>query len=164
MSPWEVTGMSEKDDGRKRGRYERVAEQLRKLFVATREPVAWMATAAALPRGKMASFFWTGRYLLRDGELAVGPYQGSLACLVLPAHGGVCWAGIDRGETVIVSDVHALPGHIACDSRSRSEIVVPLRDRSGVVVGILDVDSARPANLDEVDRDGLEAVSALIYS
>jgi GAF domain-containing protein len=76
----------------------------------------------------------------------------------------VCWAGLDRGEPVIVADVHAFPGHIACDSRSRSEIVIPLRDASGTVIGVLDVDSERPAHFDEVDREGLEAVVAMICS
>jgi GAF domain-containing protein len=149
---------------RKRERYERVAEQLRELLVSTRDPMARMATAAALLHAKMSGFFWTGWYLLRDGELTVGPYQGSLACLVLPAHQGVCWAGIERGEPLIVPDVHAFPGHIECDSRSRSEIVIPLRDASGAVIGVLDVDSERSAHFDEVDREGLEAIAALIYS
>jgi len=152
------------DPERKGSRYDRVAEQLRELFVSTQDPMARMATAAALLHAKMAGFFWTGWYLLNDGELTVGPYQGSLACLLLPAHEGVCWAGIDRGEAVIVPDVHAFPGHIACDSRSRSEIVIPVRDGSGAVVGVLDVDSERPAQFDETDREGLETVAALIYS
>lgn len=152
------------DAKRKQERYGRVAEQLRELFVSTTDPSARMATAAALLHAKMDDFFWTGWYLLRDGELTVGPYQGSLACLVLPAHQGVCWAGLDRGEPVIVADVHAFPGHIACDSRSRAEIVIPLRDASGTVIGVLDVDSERPAHFDEVDREGLEAVVAMICS
>jgi L-methionine (R)-S-oxide reductase len=149
---------------RKRQRYRRVAEQLRELFASTPDPTARMATAAALLHAKLSGFFWTGWYLLKDGELTVGPYQGSLACLVLPAHQGVCWAGVDRAEPIIVPDVHAFPGHIACDSRSRSEIVIPLRDRSGTMIGVLDVDSERRAHFDEVDREGLEAVAALIYS
>ena len=152
------------DAERKRERYRRVVEQLRELFVSTPDPIARMATAAALLHAKMGGFFWTGWYLLKDGELTVGPYQGSLACLVLPAHQGVCWAGIDRGEAVIVPDVHAFPGHVACDSRSRSEIVIPVRDGSGTVAGVLDVDSERPAHFDEADREGLETVAALIYS
>ena len=152
------------DDGQKRGRYARIAEQLERLFAATREPAARMATAAALLHAKMDGFLWAGWYLLRDGELTVGPYQGPLACLVLEAHTGVCWAGIDRGESVLVPDVHAFSGHIACDSRSRSEIVVPLRDRSGAVVGVLDVDSERPAHFDDADREGLEAIAALIHA
>ncbi len=146
----------------KGARYERIAAQLKELFGATHDPVARMATAAALLHAKMPGFFWTGWYLLRDGELTVGPYQGPLACQVLKNHTGVCWAGIDRGESVIVHDVHAFPGHIACDSRSRSEIVVPLRDRSGAIVGVLDVDSKELAHFDETDRRGLEAIAALV--
>jgi L-methionine (R)-S-oxide reductase len=149
---------------RKRQRYERVAAQLRELFASTSDPVARMATAAALLHAKMSGFFWTGFYLLRDGELTVGPYQGSLACLVLPEHVGVCWAGLDRNATVIVPDVHAFPGHVACDARSRSEIVVPVRDDSGVVRAVLDVDSAELAHFDRADADGLEEVAALIYA
>ncbi len=148
----------------KRARYGRVADQLRTLFAATADPMGRMATAAAVLHAKMPGFFWTGWYLLRDGALTVGPYQGSLACLVLKAHTGVCWAALDRGESVIVPDVHAFAGHIACDSRSRSEIVVPLRDATGAVVGVLDVDSESPARFDEADREGLEAVAALIHA
>jgi len=151
------------DPAVKRDRYRRILDQLEGLFAKTRDPVARMATAAALIQAKLPGLLWTGWYLLRDGELTVGPYQGSLACLVLPAHTGVCWAGIDRGETVVVPDVHAFPGHIACDSRSCSEIVVPLRDPAGTVVGVLDVDSSRLAHFDDADREGLEALVALIF-
>jgi L-methionine (R)-S-oxide reductase len=147
----------------KRARYGRVVEQLRGLFAATADPTARMATAAAVLHAKIDGFFWTGWYLLRDGALTVGPYQGSLACLVLKAHTGVCWAAVDRGESVTVADVHEFAGHIACDARSRSEIVVPLRDASGAVVGVLDVDSEAPARFDDTDRQGLESVAALIH-
>lgn len=152
------------DVEQRRARYGRIVEQLRGLFAATSDPTARMATAAAVLHAKIDGFFWTGWYLLRDGALTVGPYQGSLACLALQAHTGVCWAAIDRGETVIVGDVHAFAGHIACDARSRSEIVVPLRDASGAIVGVLDVDSEAPARFDETDREGLEAIAALILS
>jgi len=83
---------------------------------------------------------------------------------VLAKHTGVCWACVDRGEAVVVTDVHAFPGHIACDARSRSEVVVPLRDRSGSIVGVLDVDAEEPAAFDDVDREGLEAVARLIHA
>jgi L-methionine (R)-S-oxide reductase len=152
------------DAQERRARYQRLVEQLRGFFSDTRDPVARMATAAALLHAKIPGFFWTGWYLLRGGALTIGLYQGPLACLVLPDHEGVCWAGIDRGETVLVADVHAFPGHVACDPRSRSEIVVPLRDSSGAIVGLLDVDSERPAHFDELDREGLEAVADLIYA
>jgi len=147
----------------RRRRYQRIAAQLEERFADTTDPTARMATAVALLHHKMDGFFWTGFYLLREGELTVGPYQGALACLVLKAHTGVCWAGVDRGETVIVPDVHAFPGHIACDSRSNSEIVVPLHDGGGRIAGVLDVDSTRFSHFDEVDAEGLERIVAMIY-
>jgi GAF domain-containing protein len=157
-------GVTRLDGETKRRRYQRVTEQLEERFADTGDPVARMATTAALLHHKLPGFFWTGFYLLRDGELTVGPYQGTLACLVLEAHSGVCWAGVDRGETVVVADVHAFPGHIACDSRSNSEIVVPLRDDEGRVVGVLDVDSTRFGHFDEVDAECLERIASLIWS
>ncbi len=149
---------------RKQKRYVSILGQLEDLFRTTGDPIARMASAAALLKGKMPGFLWAGWYLLRDGELTVGPYQGHLACLVLPRHTGVCWAGIDRGETVIIPDVHQFRGHIPCDLRSRSEIVVPLRNHSGEIVGVLDVDSEKRAHFDTVDQEGLERVAALIHS
>ena len=143
---------------KKPDRYRRILAQLEELFEKTADPVARMATAAALLHAKLPDCLWTGWYLLREGQLCVGPYQGPLACLILPPHTGVCWAGIDGGRTVIVPDVHQFPGHIACDSRSRSEIVVPLRDGAGRVIGVLDIDSEKPARFDEDDRIGLEEV------
>jgi GAF domain-containing protein len=155
----------------KRKRYQRIRQQLAELFRKTSDPIARMATAAALLHHKMSGFSWTGFYLLRppaapggEPELVVGPYQGPLACLWLPPHQGVCWAGIDRGEPVVVPDVHAFPGHIACDPRSASEIVVPVRDGSGAIVGVLDIDSTKPAHFDEVDAAELQALVALIYA
>lgn len=146
----------------KRERYAKILAQLEELFRHTTDPTARMATAAALLHAKMPGFLWTGWYLLRGGKLTVGPYQGPLACLILPAHKGVCWAGIDGKETIVVPDVHQFPGHVACDSRSRSEIVVPLRNPAGKVIGVLDVDSSRQGHFDDVDRAGLEAVVSMI--
>jgi L-methionine (R)-S-oxide reductase len=148
----------------KRERYQRILLQFDELFEETEDTTARMATAAAVLHAKMPHFFWTGFYLLRDGRLTVGPYQGSLACLVLKAHTGVCWAAIDGGEAVIVADVHNFPGHIACDARTKSEIVVPVRHRSGTIVGVLDVDAETAGAFDDVDRAGLEAIAARIIS
>jgi GAF domain-containing protein len=117
-----------------------------------------MATAAAVLHHKQAHFFWTGFYLLHEGKLLIGPYQGPVACPVLDGPEGVCWAGVTRAETVIVPDVNAFAGHVACDTRSRSEIVVPVRDPGGAIVGVLDVDSDRPDAFGEVDRIGLERI------
>ena len=148
------------------GRYARIADQLHELFTsgpkATDDAVARMATACALLHHKMPHFFWTGFYLLKQGRLVVGPYQGPLACAVLPGPEGVCWAGLRDAATVIVADVHAYPGHVACDARSRSEIVVPLREKDGVV-GVLDVDADRKDAFGPVDAAGLERVVALIH-
>jgi GAF domain-containing protein len=154
-------------DGNQRlaGRYERIAEQLRDLFAndAPRlDPVGRMAAAAALLHSKMPHFFWTGFYRLIDGDLVVGPYQGPIACGVLARHKGVCWACVDRGEPVVVEDVHSFPGHIACDARSQSEVVVPVRDAAGALVAVLDVDSEQPAAFTAVDAEGLTAVAGLI--
>jgi len=153
-----------KPDDQLAARYERVAEQLAELFAENDDPVSRMATTVAVLHHKMPHYFWTGFYLLVDGDLVVGPYQGPLACTVLERHEGVCWAGVDRAETVVVQNVHEFPGHIACDSRSNSEIVVPLRDGNGAVVGVLDVDSVDVGAFSEVDRVGLERIVAMIHA
>lgn len=108
-------------------------------------------------------FFWTGFYLTDESkgdELVVGPYQGTLGCLRIPFGKGVCGAAAAKRETIIVPDVHAFPGHIACDSRSNSEIVVPVFDKSGALAGVLDVDSTQFSAFDETDQAGLEAICA----
>jgi GAF domain-containing protein len=147
-----------------RDRYARIASQLAPLFAKVTDPQARMASAAALLHHKMPHFFWTGFYRLVDGDLIVGPYQGPIACLLLERHSGVCWAGVDRGEPVLVADVSAFPGHIACDSRSQSEVVVPLRDAAGTIVGVLDVDSDKPHAFTQDDVDGLVRIVGMIYS
>jgi len=152
--------MSDKENLAKR--YERIYDQLQELLTKTENKVARMATAAALVHHKMPHFFWTGFYTLVEGELIVGPYQGPLACQVLEKKKGVCWAGVERKETIVVPDVHKFPGHIACDSRSNSEIVVPLIDPDNQVWGVLDVDSRKIDAFSEVDRDWLERITKLI--
>jgi L-methionine (R)-S-oxide reductase len=144
------------------GRYRRIHAQLSPLLVETNSRTARMATVAALLHHKMPHFFWTGFYLLHRGELVVGPYQGSLACPVLEKNAGVCWAGVLRRETVIVPDVHKFPGHIACDSRTNSEIVVPLFDARGKVLGVLDADSREFAAFSEIDGEWLRKIVGLI--
>jgi GAF domain-containing protein len=149
-------------DENKKGRYERIRAQLAELIAKTGEPAAHRATAAALLHHKVPGVSWTGFYMLRDGELVVDTYQGPVACLVLERHTGVCWAAIDRLETVLVPDVHAFPGHIACDSRSRSEIVVPVYGPDATPIGVLDVDSHLPDHFDETDRKGYESIIRLL--
>jgi L-methionine (R)-S-oxide reductase len=151
------------DASRKRARYRRIVSQLEELMQKSADPDARMATIVAVLHHKMDYFFWTGFYFLKDGELIVKNYQGPLACQVLEKHKGVCWAGIDGKKTVIVPDVHAFPGHIACDSRSRSEIVVPVKNKKGVI-GVLDVDSTLLGSFDEVDGEYLEKIVSLIFA
>lgn len=147
----------------KEGRYSRIQEQLQDLFSGTSSILARMSTINALLYHKMEGFFWVGFYLLDEGKLLVGPYQGPLACLELPSKKGVCWEGITSGKPVIVPDVHNFPGHIACDSRSRSEIVLPVYDSNNKVIGVLDIDSKRPDHFDQADAENLEKIVNLLF-
>ncbi len=146
----------------KSARYSRLYKQINELLKDKPNVLAGMATVAAVLHNKMDYFFWTGFYLLDKGELIVGPYQGSLACIRLKKGSGVCWAGINSAKTIVVPDVHHFPGHIACDSRSNSEIVVPLKDKKGDIIGVLDVDSKELNSFDEVDAEWLEKIVGLI--
>ncbi|GAB4280499.1 MAG: GAF domain-containing protein [Marinilabiliales bacterium] len=152
------------EKNKKAARYQRIIEQLKPLISQTENPVARMATIAALLHNKFDYFFWTGFYLLDNGNLIVGPYQGSLACLVLKKNTGVCWAGIKEKHTIIVPDVHKFPGHIACDSRSNSEIVIPLKNSDNKIIGVLDVDSKEFNSFDDMDALYLEKIIDLIYN
>jgi GAF domain-containing protein len=111
----------------------------------------------------MNGFFWVGFYLLKDNKLLVGPYQGPLACLELPKNNGVCWQGINAGKSIVVPDVHEFPGHIACDSRSKSEIVIPVRDKRNTLIGVLDIDSNLINNFDSIDAEQLEIIVAMLF-
>jgi GAF domain-containing protein len=146
----------------KLARYQRIQNQIRELIHKCDDLQAKMATINALLYHKMDGFFWVGFYILKNGKLLVGPYQGPLACLELPLNTGVCWAGINSGKPVVVPDVHKFAGHIACDSRSRSEIVVPVRSISGEIYGVLDIDSNLVSNFDETDREQLEKIVGLL--
>ncbi len=150
------------DKSKKRGRYDRIYVQLSGLLNATGDMVSRMSTVAAVLHHKMDGFFWTGFYMLSNGNLIVGPYQGPVACQVLAKDTGVCWTGINQRKTIIVPDVEQFPGHIACDSRSRSEIVVPVRDKDGQIIAVLDVDSKHLDQFDETDAAGLEKIVGLI--
>jgi L-methionine (R)-S-oxide reductase len=146
----------------KKGRYERMYEQIKSLLAKPGNQLSRMATIVAVLHHKMDYFFWTGFYLLDKGELIAGPYQGPVACQLLEKNTGVCWAGINKGESIVVPDVHQFPGHIACDSRSNSEIVIPLRNKEGSIIGVLDVDSKDLNAFDETDRQGLERILELL--
>ena len=148
----------------KEKRYQRLYTQIKELIEKDNpNAIARMAIIVAVLHHKMEPFFWTGFYLLDDGELIAGPYQGPLACVKLKKHTGVCWAGIDNADSVIVPNVHEFPGHIACDSRSQSEIVVPLKNEHGDIMGVLDVDSKIINAFDEADSEWLEKIVALVY-
>ena len=142
------------------------AEDKRKCYLEALETIrmytcvkgdiwARLSTVEAVLHARMPYFFWTGVYVLVDGDLIVRSYQGPVACQYLKPHSGVCWAAVDSGETVIVEDVDKFPGHIACSSSSRSEIVVPLKDADGNVYGCFDVDSMDLASFDSVDKEML---------
>ena len=144
-------------------KYDRLYDQLLSLTADKPNAISRMATIAAVLHHKMQGFFWTGFYLLDEGELMVGPYQGPLACLKLRKDTGVCWASVNRAESVVVADVHQFPGHIACSSLSNSEIVVPVFNVDKKLVAVLDVDSREFAHFDDDDRQGLEKIVGLIY-
>ena len=125
--------------------------------------VAAMSNLSALVMESLPDLNWAGFYLVRDGGLTIGPFQGRPACIRIPSGKGVCGTALMRNETVIVPDVHAFPGHIACDSASRSEIVIPLR-RGGKVAAVLDIDSPLPDRFSPEDAAGLERLVRLIES
>jgi L-methionine (R)-S-oxide reductase len=147
----------------KQNRYKRILIQIEELIQKTTDPLARMSTITAILHHKFDYYFWTGFYRLIDGELTVCCYQGSVACLVLGKHTGVCWAAIDERKTQIVADVCKLSGHIACDSRSASEIVIPIW-KDNEIVAVLDVDSKELDSFDNVDAEYLEKIVELIYS
>ncbi len=127
--------------------------------------IARMASVIAMLSSAHPHFFWTGFYLVdpsRDRELVVGPYQGTLGCLRIAFDRGVCGAAATGRKTLIIADVLAFPGHIACDAASRSEIVVPVFSADQTLVGVLDIDATTLAAFDEVDARGLEAITRLI--
>ena len=147
----------------KLAKYDRLYEQI-KTYVQTTEDIwARLATMEAVLHHKMQNFFWTGVYVLMEDELIVRSYQGPVACQKLRHHTGVCWAAVSSGKPVIVPDVEQFPGHIACDSRSKSEIAIPIRDREGKVFACLDVDSDQLNAFDREDEQGLTKILSLMY-
>lgn len=148
--------------------YRELVAEISGVVAGETSRTARYATTVSLLKAAFGErFFWCGFYEvdpLKPRELVVGPYQGTLGCLRIPFDKGVCGACAATRETIIVPDVHAFPGHIACDSRSNSEIVVPVVDPGGALVAVLDVDSAELAAFDEIDARGLEAVCRAIIA
>lgn len=145
----------------KSARYAQISKEIDAVVGTEPDVTARMASIACLLSDAFDQYFWTGFYRVdpaRPEELVVGPYQGSLGCLRIPFGKGVCGVAAATGETQVVPDVHAFPGHIACDARSRSEIVVPVRDPDGALIGVLDVDSTEMGAFDETDRIALETL------
>ena len=139
--------------------YAQLDEHVRAVLHGIADPIAGMATISALVHHAFGHL-WTGFYRVvePDSLLRVGPYQGTLGCLEIAVGRGVCGTAAAERRTVIVADVHAFPGHITCDARSRSEIVVPVFNATGALIAVLDVDSEQPGTFDEVDRSGLETI------
>ena len=147
-------------------RYTEVAQEIAAVLEGEANPVARMATVAAMLAQSFDQFFWTGFYLVdpaKPDELVVGPYQGTLGCLRIGFGQGVCGKVANDRRTIVVPDVEAFPGHIACDSRSRSEIVVPVIGEGGRLLGVLDVDAAELAAFDETDAEWLERILAQAF-
>lgn len=144
-------------------KYERLYIQLKELLKKSNDIDARMCSVVAVLHHKIEYNFWTGFYCLNDDKLIVKTYQGPVACMELKKDVGVCWAAINAKETIIVADVEQFPGHIACDSRSKSEIVVPLKNNIGEIVGVLDIDSKDLNSFDNIDAEWLQKIIDLIY-
>ena len=141
--------------------YSTLNAQLAALTEGISHPISNLANAAALLWHGLSDLNWAGFYLLEGKILVLGPFQGKTACIEIPLGRGVCGTAAAEDRSLVVEDVHAFRGHIACDSASNSEIVVPLR-KNGAVIGVLDVDSPSLARFTEEDRIGLEAFAAIL--
>ena len=143
--------------------YDELARQTRGLLDGERDLIANAANFAALIWQIVPDLNWAGFYFLKGGVLVLGPFQGKPACVRIAVGKGVCGTAVARRETMLVEDVHAFAGHIACDAASNSELVVPLI-KGGVVRGVLDIDSPHLARFDEVDQKGFETVVQLFVT
>ncbi|HYN21722.1 MAG TPA: GAF domain-containing protein [Thermoanaerobaculia bacterium] len=151
------------DEQQKRELYREVSGELRSIVEGLGDPIAAMASSACVLHAKIPYSSWTGFYRVVAPELMrVGPYQGPLGCLEISFDRGVCGAAARERKTQVVADVNAFPGHVACDSAARSEIVVPIFDPEGKLVAVLDLDSHSPAAFDDVDREELERIAVIL--
>ena len=151
----------------KAARYAEVENEILAVLEGEPNRTARMATVSAMLADAFPVFFWTGFYVVdpdKAGELVVGPYQGTLGCLRIAFGRGVCGTAARDLETQIVEDVHAFPGHIACDSRSVSEIVVPVRDAAGQLIAVFDVDATEKAAFDAIDAMALERLMGRVFA
>ncbi|MCR5098246.1 MAG: GAF domain-containing protein [Lachnospiraceae bacterium] len=140
-------------------------EMIKKTVEGFAETEPWyvplMSNVSALLYEEMEDINWLGFYVMKNGELVVGPFQGKVACIRIPVGKGVCGTAVRDDETIRVDDVHQFPGHIACDSASRSELVIPIH-RDGGIIGVLDIDSPSPARFSKEDAEGLKSVVAVM--
>ncbi|WP_417805440.1 GAF domain-containing protein [Thalassospira lucentensis] len=151
----------------KKALYDEATKELVSITEGETNITALMATVSCILSEKFDYYFWTGFYVVdpkKENELVVGPYQGTLGCLRIPIGRGVCGTAAATRETQLVEDVHAFPGHIACDSRSNSEIVVPVIDADDQLIAVLDVDSVAHGSFDEIDRVELETLMQRIFA
>lgn len=151
----------------KAARYAEVEAEILAVLDGEPDRTARMATVASMLNDAFPDFFWTGFYVVdpaKGDELVVGPYQGTLGCLRIPFGRGVCGTAAATRTTQVVEDVHAFPGHIACDSRSASEIVVPVVDPAETLIAVLDVDATVPAAFDAVDARALERLVKAVFA
>ncbi len=147
--------------GSREEKYEALYPQIQGLLVGENDQTANLANIVAAIK-EVFGFFWVGFYIVKDGQLVLGPFQGPVACTRIPFHKGVCGHAYTIAETVIVPDVDAFPGHIACASASKSEIVLPVKNQAGKVTMVLDVDSDVLNDFSVVDQQGLEKILGLI--
>lgn len=145
----------------KEEQYKMLVDQIRSLIAGETDQVAVMSNVAAAIHQEM-KFWWTGFYRVVGNELVLGPFQGPVACMHIPFGRGVCGTAWQREQTIVVPDVEQFPGHIACSSASRSEIVVPVFDKEGRVTAVLDIDSERLATFDETDQRYLEEICRIL--
>ncbi|RCK44927.1 diguanylate phosphodiesterase [Thalassospira profundimaris] len=151
----------------KKALYADAIKELTSITEGETNVTALMATVCCVLAEKFDYYFWTGFYIVdpvKENELVVGPYQGTLGCLRIPFGRGVCGTAAASRKTCIVEDVHAFPGHIACDSRSNSEIVVPVLDRQGSLIAVFDVDSVETGSFDETDQEALETIVQQVFA
>ncbi len=151
----------------KREAYAEAALEIAAVLAGEPDHVARMATVASMLASRFSAFLWTGFYRVdpnNTAELVVGPYQGALGCLRIAFDRGVCGRAASTRTPQVVPDVHAFPGHIACDARSRSEIVIPVFNDKGVLIAVLDVDSEILGAFDAVDVEGLERIVAGVFA
>lgn len=144
--------------------YKLLQSQLKALLEGETNVIPNLSNTSALLNGGLNNINWVGFYFICREELLLGPFQGKPACIHIPVGKGVCGTAFSCNKTLIVKDVHAFPGHIACDSASKSEIVLPLRDHHGKAIGVLDIDSPRLNRFDETDKEGLEGIVRILES